>query len=296
MAAVVYKRVDPRNSPAGDCPVCFEKPKDAIAHDNGGELHPICAKCLKVWALIHSTCPTCRQPIDLDSVSSFKEKVLHRIKKIKPFAVNAASAALGTMMIGTIAATGEISLSLIGASAAVLNGLNRYRRGPGFANLRVIHGDPIDRIRESVGASLIHPNVAASIRLLRNHLNQWPHISIRDPIASIRGTMTSALDTTAAISDLSQAMVVPIWEAGKEVLFLGGFGICPIIEIAKAALPIITCQPYAVAMGISAGLATIPIMTMLESVSLIGAVHIGAAIAGLLAGRLGYALAESAQS
>lgn len=73
----VYRK-DSRNSYDNVCTVCrddFKPGDDVISHTGDGDLHPIHRSCAKAWAEEQPTCPTCREPIDINSLFSLQEKV-----------------------------------------------------------------------------------------------------------------------------------------------------------------------------------------------------------------------------
>lgn len=53
-----------------------------IAHNNGGEKHPLHKRCLIDWSKFNPSCPCCRAPIDADSLLSWKDKFIQRITEI----------------------------------------------------------------------------------------------------------------------------------------------------------------------------------------------------------------------
>ena len=66
------------HNPLDTCSICLmplEK-KNVIFHDNQGEKHPIHKKCMEVWAKITPCCPSCKQPANLSSLLSWKERAI----------------------------------------------------------------------------------------------------------------------------------------------------------------------------------------------------------------------------
>ena len=60
------------------CPICFDdlfgSPTPVVAHPGDGDKHPVHQGCAKRWTQQRSTCPSCRVPIEPDSVLSDAEK------------------------------------------------------------------------------------------------------------------------------------------------------------------------------------------------------------------------------
>ncbi len=66
------------------CPICLDwmKGKDAVAHENGGDKHPLCRECAKTAALVNRLCPFCRAPIDPTSLCTWQETCIIELKEM----------------------------------------------------------------------------------------------------------------------------------------------------------------------------------------------------------------------
>lgn len=64
------------------CPICYDplNTDSVVAHNNGGEKHPIHEKCIKQWMKFNQTCPCCKTPVDPESLKSLGEKCFNFIE------------------------------------------------------------------------------------------------------------------------------------------------------------------------------------------------------------------------
>ncbi len=63
-----------------------DNPNDVVAHEGEGHKHPIHGKCIKIWADIQQTCPTCTKKIDTDLLQSNYEFYKKNINKFFSYA------------------------------------------------------------------------------------------------------------------------------------------------------------------------------------------------------------------
>lgn len=74
------------------CPICLESLKDgeSVAHENGGHKHPIHRDCLISSMKVSNLCPSCRVPMNADSLFSWQDRVIIELNQIKLDAKNGA--------------------------------------------------------------------------------------------------------------------------------------------------------------------------------------------------------------
>jgi hypothetical protein len=73
---------------AGPCAICHEPLENTrvVAHSHPGKngpIHEIHQGCLKQWAKINATCPSCRASFDPSSIFSWKERVIAKMNTPK---------------------------------------------------------------------------------------------------------------------------------------------------------------------------------------------------------------------
>ena len=63
-----FDQSDPRAPVCSCCQEEIFRGQEAVAHDGTGTLHPFHRICVQRWARVCSTCPACRNPVDISSL------------------------------------------------------------------------------------------------------------------------------------------------------------------------------------------------------------------------------------
>lgn len=82
-----------------DCPICLSSLEEGevVAHDNGGHKHPIHKDCLVLSMKVNNLCPSCRAPINGDSLFSWEDRMIIELNQIK---LDAKKVALIGLIVG----------------------------------------------------------------------------------------------------------------------------------------------------------------------------------------------------
>jgi Ring finger domain len=118
-----YKAAEDAN-----CPICLEplENTDAVAHEGLGHLHALHRSCAKSSAVFNDKCPTCRMPIDKDSLITWKDRAIIKLGSmgavIKTVALGTVGAALGAVAIVGLAALAPPSRAAVIAGVAAAAG------------------------------------------------------------------------------------------------------------------------------------------------------------------------------
>jgi hypothetical protein len=118
-----YKAAEDAN-----CPVCLEplENTDVVAHEGLGHLHALHRSCAKSSAVFNDKCPTCRIPIDKDSLITWKDRAIIKLGSmgavIKTVALGTVGAALGAVAIVGLAALAPPSRAAVIAGVAAAAG------------------------------------------------------------------------------------------------------------------------------------------------------------------------------
>ncbi len=132
-------------APTDICCICREPlNKEVVAHDRKGALHPIHKNCIKGWVLKGDPiCPTCRTPINLDSLLSMKD----RLTRITLIAERKLRDPLMQIVLGILVEEAPSTLTLgIGAAMLATGLLRGGIREAFFTNLTLNCGINIARI------------------------------------------------------------------------------------------------------------------------------------------------------
>ena len=99
-----------------NCPICFDPMNGsapAVAHHNKGHLHPIHRDCIKKCveqSVTDPVCPSCRVPVDVTSLYSWKERGGTKFNQIKNDKLKIAGLAMIVIALGMLVVTKEEKL------------------------------------------------------------------------------------------------------------------------------------------------------------------------------------------
>lgn len=122
--SVIYSSFDSREY-SGDCTICLEplqhKYKPAVAHSEGGDLHPLHRECAQSAARVSSLCPLCRREIDRDSVFTWKDRCVVKLKEFLSISGKMASASLIVVLVAGTILIPAISIGLIVKKSGIVD-------------------------------------------------------------------------------------------------------------------------------------------------------------------------------
>jgi Ring finger domain len=88
------------------CGICLEGIKQkngaVVAHNKGGEKHPMHTLCLKTWLKKNDLCPMCNKSCDKDSLFSLKERVIIKLHPLQSLGKSMGLALITTGIIGAV--------------------------------------------------------------------------------------------------------------------------------------------------------------------------------------------------
>lgn len=79
-----------------ECGICREsmKGEDSVAHSGIGKKHPLHKNCLKTWLQTKNECPFCKERVELNSLLTWKERIVRELRLMKHDALALALPAL----------------------------------------------------------------------------------------------------------------------------------------------------------------------------------------------------------
>ncbi len=170
------------------CGICRESMdnSDAIAHDGvDGDKHPLHRKCFKEWIKFSGNynCPSCKSPIEANSLFTWKERVIVELNQIKEDVYEGIAqgtiggAALGIALVGGVAGVGTayaeaLPAVAVGANARTIGTIMVAVGGAllglgaaaavGIVAIEVLEGR-VERPAASIGAAAVAVTLGAAI-------------------------------------------------------------------------------------------------------------------------------------